>query len=228
MPKQQTLRHFKAALFETLSHSRRIELLNQLAEGEKELRELVQSSRPNDELQASQHLATLVGNRIVQRRMNGKQTFYALSDPSLGQVVQLLAINDAWPTALAHPIRIEILELLQNHDRAENEIISRLSRDDQPQALHHLEMLVSTTIVTRLNAGQQAVYTVNREIVPRVLQLLREYFENHLAEAILMVNRVSFQHIQEESEHLKARLRRPMTRERENEKRRTSGGGEPT
>ncbi|RYD78967.1 MAG: ArsR family transcriptional regulator, partial [Verrucomicrobiaceae bacterium] len=203
MPKQQTLRHFKAALFETLSHRTRMQLLLQLAEGEKEVRDLMQASPSDDEVQTGKHLATLVGNRIVQRRTEGGQAFYSLTDPALGKVVRMMAVNDAWPMALSHPIRIEILEMLQEEDVTHSEIVRRLSREDQPQAPLHLDKLLSTTLVTRRSSGPQAVYTVNRDIVPKVLKLLREYFENHLAEAILMVNRVSYQHIQEEAEHLR-------------------------
>lgn len=217
MPKRRALRQFKAALFETLSHPRRIELLLRLAEGEKEMLDLIDaSSEAASQSETSQHIAVLVGNRILRRRVAGERVFYSLNDPSLGQVIQLIAGNEAWPVALAHPSRIEILEMLSERDHSQMEIIRHMEAEDRPQALHHLEILVTTQMVTRRDNGSDIVYSLDRNRVPEVLRLLREYFESHLVEALLMVSQMSFQHIHEEAEQLKFVLTKgALDRERE-------------
>lgn len=208
MPKQRTLRHFKAALFETLSHTQRLALVLQLASGEKDAADLLSLSEGEVDPRTSEHLAVLVGNRIIQRRSDGGRAFYSLTDKRLGTVAQLIAGNEAWPTILAHPIRIEILELLENHNRSQSDLIGRMGREERREAVHHVEVLVSTQLVTRRVIDQDVVYGLDGEMVPQVLRLLREYFEDHLTEALLMVNKVSYQHLQEETANLKSLLTR--------------------
>lgn len=206
MPKQRALRQFKAALFETLSHPARIAHLKRLWEGEMEAQTLIRSLCAVSESEAADHLSVLVGNRILTRRVEDGKIYYALSDSSLGAVVDLIQDGAAWPVALAYAVRIEILELLVEAEYEQEHLIAKIEREDRPEALHHLQALVGTGLVSRRVERQRTFYSLASDLVPRVLKLLRDYFEAHLVEALLLVSQMSFQHIHEEAEQLKARL----------------------
>jgi ArsR family transcriptional regulator len=206
MPKQRALRQFKAALFEMLSHPVRIALMKRLKAGEMEAKALIDSLRHISETDAADHLAVLVGNRMVTRRVEDGRIYYRLKDPSLGEVMDLFHDGAAWPVALAHAARIEILQFLAQGGCEQGQLIAKLDREDRSEALHHLEALVSTGLVMRRMEGQRTFYSLAGDVVPQVLKLLREYFEAHLVDSLLLVSQISFQHIHEEAAQLKARL----------------------
>jgi ArsR family transcriptional regulator len=87
---QESLRRFKADVFQALAHPRRIAIVELLRDdGE------VQVSRIYEQLgleqaNTSQHLAVLRAKRIVVGRKDGNQVFYSLRDPILGKVLDLM------------------------------------------------------------------------------------------------------------------------------------------
>jgi ArsR family transcriptional regulator len=87
---QNSLRLFKAGIFRALAHPTRIAIVELLRdEGE------VPVSRIYEQLgleqaNASQHLAVLRAKQIVIGRKDGNQVFYALRDPILGKVLNLM------------------------------------------------------------------------------------------------------------------------------------------
>ena len=86
--------------------------------------------------------------------------------------------------ALAHPTRIALVELL----RDEREVpVSRLyERLDLEQAnvSQHLAVLRSRQIVLGRKDGNQVFYSLRDPILGKVLDLMREYFQAHLSEAL--------------------------------------------
>jgi ArsR family transcriptional regulator len=86
--------------------------------------------------------------------------------------------------ALAHPTRIAIVELL----RDEREVpVSRINEQlglEQANASQHLAVLRSKHLVTGRKAGNQVFYSLRDPILGRVLDLMREYFQAHLNEAL--------------------------------------------
>ncbi len=206
MPKKRALRQFKAALFETLSHPIRIAIMKRLLAGELEAHALISSLGEVEEAYAADHVSVLVGNRIVTRRIEHGKIYYAISDPSLGAVVDLIQDGAAWPVALAYAVRIEILEFLLTGEVEQEQLIARIEREDRPEALHHLQALVDIRLVSRRVERQRVLYSLSSDLVPRVLKLLKDYFETHLVESLLLVSQMSFQHIKEEAQQLKARL----------------------
>ena len=86
--------------------------------------------------------------------------------------------------ALAHPTRIALVELL----RDEREVpVSRLyERLDLEQAnvSQHLAVLRSRQIVVGRKDGNQVFYSLRDPILGKVLDLMREYFQAHLSEAL--------------------------------------------
>src|SRR5206468_9312574 len=87
---QDSLRRFKAGIFQALSHPTRIAIVELLRdEGE------VPVSRIYEQLgleqaNASQHLMVLRSKHIVSGRKDGNQVFYSLRDPILGKVLSLM------------------------------------------------------------------------------------------------------------------------------------------
>lgn len=83
------LRRFKAEIFQALAHPTRIAMAEALRHGELsagKLIELLELEQAN----ASQHLAVLRSKKIVVNRKEGNQVFYALRDPALIEVLDIL------------------------------------------------------------------------------------------------------------------------------------------
>jgi len=84
-----SLRAFKAQIFQALSHPTRIAIVEALRNGEVsagKLAELLQVEQAN----LSQHLSVLRAKQVVVNRKVGNQVYYAVRDPVLVQVLDLL------------------------------------------------------------------------------------------------------------------------------------------
>jgi DNA-binding transcriptional ArsR family regulator len=83
------LRQFKAQIFQALAHPTRIAIVESLRDGEVgagALGERLQVEQAN----LSQHLAVLRARHVVVSRKAGNQVFYAVRDPVLVEVLDLL------------------------------------------------------------------------------------------------------------------------------------------
>jgi ArsR family transcriptional regulator len=89
--------------------------------------------------------------------------------------------------ALAHPTRIAIVELL----RDEKEVpVSRIHEQlglEQANASQHLAVLRAKQIVVGKKHGNQVFYSLRDPILGKVLNLMRQYFQAHLTEALEML-----------------------------------------
>jgi ArsR family transcriptional regulator len=86
---QDALRRFKAQIFQALAHPTRIAIVEALRDGEQpagKLTSLLGLEQPN----LSQHLAVLRAKHIVENRKVGNQVYYAVRDPVLNDVLELL------------------------------------------------------------------------------------------------------------------------------------------
>ena len=85
----QKLREFKATIFQALAHPARIAILETLRDGERPVAVLldVLGMEPTN---LSQHCAILRTNKIVTSRKQGHQVFYSISDPHIGQVLDIM------------------------------------------------------------------------------------------------------------------------------------------
>lgn len=86
---QETLRQFKAGIFQALAHPTRIAVLEQLKGGELSVSQLCERLAL-EQANVSQHLAVLRHRSIVLARKEGNQVYYSLRDPILGQVLDLM------------------------------------------------------------------------------------------------------------------------------------------
>jgi ArsR family transcriptional regulator len=107
----ESLRRFKAGVFQALAHPTRIALVEQLQYAELTVGQLCERVGI-EQANASQHLAVLRHKHIVQTRKDGNQIWYSLRDPLLGKVLE--AMRDFFFAHLA-----EALEVLREEQEAE-------------------------------------------------------------------------------------------------------------
>jgi DNA-binding transcriptional ArsR family regulator len=101
---------------------------------------------------------------------------------------RLCRIKAAFFQALAHPTRIAIVELL----RAKGEVpVSQICEQlglEQANVSQHLAVLRSKQIVKWRKDGNQVLYSVPDQMVVRILDLMRRYFQNHLSQAVKLLD----------------------------------------
>lgn len=86
---KESLRRFKAEVFQALAHPTRIAIVEALRDGELPAGKLIEKLGL-EQANASQHLAILRAKRIVVNRKAGNQVFYTLRDPVLIEVLDVL------------------------------------------------------------------------------------------------------------------------------------------
>lgn len=84
-----SLRQFKAEIFQALAHPTRIAILEQLREGEFTVTNFVERLGL-EQANLSQHLAVLRARQIVVTRKTGHQVFYSVRDPLMIDVLDLM------------------------------------------------------------------------------------------------------------------------------------------
>jgi ArsR family transcriptional regulator len=85
----ESLRGFKADIFQALAHPTRIAILEFLGNGELSAGALIEKLGM-EQANVSQHLAVLRAKRIVANRKAGNQVFYSVRRPIIIKVLQLM------------------------------------------------------------------------------------------------------------------------------------------
>lgn len=81
-----------ATRFRVLGVPLRLQILSELAEGERTVSDLVnatQSSQPN----VSKHLTTLLAHRLVKREQRGNCAYYSVADPAVFDLCEIVCGN---------------------------------------------------------------------------------------------------------------------------------------
>ncbi len=86
---QHALRQFKAQTFQALAHPTRIAIVEALRDGELTAGTLMQLLEV-EQANLSQHLAVLRAKQVLVNRKAGNQVYYAVRDPVLIKVLDLL------------------------------------------------------------------------------------------------------------------------------------------
>jgi DNA-binding transcriptional ArsR family regulator len=86
---QDSLRRFKADIFQALAHPTRIAILELLSDGELSAGALIEKLGL-EQANTSQHLAVLRAKQLVVNRKVGNQVFYSVRDPLIIQVLNLM------------------------------------------------------------------------------------------------------------------------------------------
>src|SRR6266704_1721760 len=87
---QNSLRRFKAGIFQALAHPTRIAIVELLRDEGEVAVSRIYERLGLEQANASQHLAVLRAKQIVVGRKDGNQVFYSLRDPILGKILNLM------------------------------------------------------------------------------------------------------------------------------------------
>jgi ArsR family transcriptional regulator len=85
----QSLRQFKAEIFQALGHPTRVAIVENLRNGELSVGRLCEKVGI-EQANASQHLAVLRIKHIVETRKDGNQIFYRLRTPLVGDMLEMM------------------------------------------------------------------------------------------------------------------------------------------
>lgn len=88
--------------------------------------------------------------------------------------------------ALAHPLRIGILELLSEGEKSVNEIQDILNKEGSAVS-QQLSVLRSKNIVVGRKDGKRVLYSLRDPIIVDLLVVARKIFNNHLIDTISML-----------------------------------------
>lgn len=154
-PKQALFAQF-AAVAKAVAHPHRLELLEQLAQGERSVEVLADRTRVSV-ANASQHLQHLRRAGLVAARRDGKFVFYRLADDDavLGLLTSLRRIAELQSAEVEHVVRsyfndrdsLEAVSRLDLMDRLEAGIVTVLDvRPEDEFALGHLPGAISVPL----------------------------------------------------------------------------------
>jgi DNA-binding transcriptional ArsR family regulator len=85
----ESMRQFKAGIFQALAHPTRVAIMEFLSYGELSVGQLCEKVGV-EQANASQHLAVLRNKHLVETRKEGNQIFYRLRDPLLGEALEAM------------------------------------------------------------------------------------------------------------------------------------------
>ena len=88
--------------------------------------------------------------------------------------------------ALAHPVRIRILEVLGSGERSVQELQQALGLE-QPVVSQQLAVLRGKNIVTPRKLGTTVRYALSDPLISKLLSVAREIFNNHLVDSQTML-----------------------------------------
>jgi len=108
---------------------------------------------------------------------------------------ELQAFKAAFFRALAHPVRIRILELLIKGEKSVQELQEVLGVD-QPVVSQQLAVLRSTNIVSGRKEGVSVRYTVRDPLIGELLSVARRIFNNHLVSTQDLLRQLQREHRQ--------------------------------
>ncbi|MEC2077674.1 ArsR/SmtB family transcription factor [Metabacillus fastidiosus] len=91
--------------------------------------------------------------------------------------------------ALAHPLRIRILELLAEGDKSVNEIQSLVGSEGSAVS-QQLTVLRTKNIVTGTKEGTRVIYSLRDPMIIELLKVAKQIFNNHLVDTITILDKM--------------------------------------
>lgn len=88
--------------------------------------------------------------------------------------------------ALAHPMRIQILEVLSDGDKNVNELQSILGSEGSAVS-QQLSVLRSKNVVYGVKEGTTVIYSLRDPLIKDLLATAKQIFDNHLVDAISLL-----------------------------------------
>ncbi len=90
--------------------------------------------------------------------------------------------------ALAHPLRIRILEVLAEGDKSVNEIQSVVGSEGSAVS-QQLQILRARNIVIGTKEGNKVIYTLKDPMIIELLEVAKQIFNNHLIDTITILDK---------------------------------------
>ena len=90
--------------------------------------------------------------------------------------------------ALAHPLRIKILEILSEGEKSVNEIQNRVGSEGSAVS-QQLMILRNKNIVSGIKDGNRVIYSLKNPMIRDLLQVARQIFNDHLVNTISMFDK---------------------------------------
>lgn len=90
--------------------------------------------------------------------------------------------------ALAHPLRIRILELLAEGEKSVNEIQTIVGSEGSAVS-QQLQILRAKNIVSGTKEGNKVIYTLKDPMIIELLAVARQIFNNHLVDTITILDK---------------------------------------
>lgn len=94
--------------------------------------------------------------------------------------------------ALAHPMRIRILEILSQGERNVNELQVMLGSEGSAVS-QQLAILRAKNLVNSVKEGTTVIYSLRDPLISDLLGVARQIFNNHLVESISLLEDISKQ-----------------------------------
>jgi DNA-binding transcriptional ArsR family regulator len=91
--------------------------------------------------------------------------------------------------ALAHPLRIRILEVLCEGDRNVNELQSLLGIEGSAVS-QQLSVLRVKNVVSGTKDGTSVIYSLRDPLIKDLLKVAKQIFDNHLVNAISLLENI--------------------------------------
>ncbi|WP_078410516.1 ArsR/SmtB family transcription factor [Priestia abyssalis] len=91
--------------------------------------------------------------------------------------------------ALAHPLRIRILELLAEGDKNVNELQTIIGAEGSSVS-QQLSVLRNKNIVFGTKEGNRVVYSLRDPMIIDLLAIARQIFNNHLIDTVSMLDKL--------------------------------------
>jgi len=88
--------------------------------------------------------------------------------------------------ALAHPMRIRILEVLCEGDKNVNELQAILGSEGSAVS-QQLAVLRNKNVVSGIKEGTSVIYSLRDPLIKDLLEVARRIFDNHLVDAISLL-----------------------------------------
>ncbi|AZK44948.1 ArsR/SmtB family transcription factor [Paenibacillus lentus] len=94
--------------------------------------------------------------------------------------------------ALAHPMRIRILEILSQGERNVNELQTMLESEGSAVS-QQLSVLRAKNLVNTVKEGTTVIYSLRDPLISDLLGVARQIFNNHLVESISLLEDINKQ-----------------------------------
>ncbi|AKG37303.1 ArsR/SmtB family transcription factor [Paenibacillus durus] len=91
--------------------------------------------------------------------------------------------------ALAHPMRIRILELLSEGEKTVNEMQAILGSEGSAVS-QQLSVLRAKNVVNSVKEGTSVIYSLRDPLIKDLLAVAKQIFDNHLVNAISLLEEI--------------------------------------